>query len=110
MVNPIINENAVLLKYNNYQRSTINNLKRQYNLVEQTLKKNNMDKPDQLIDALNKYIRLHKGNEEKIKALQDQVKALTEQNDKAKDAVNTLTKEAQFRSRLAERGSVDRER
>lgn len=110
MVRPIINENAALLKYNDYQRNTISNLRRQYNLVEQTLKKNNMDKPDQLIDALNKYIRLHKGNEEKIKALQDQVKALTEQNDKAKDAVNTLTKEAQFRSRLAERGSVDRER
>jgi hypothetical protein len=110
MVNPIINENAVLLKYNNYQRSTINNLKRQYNLVEQALKKNNMDKPDQLIDALNRYIRLHKGNTEKIEALQDQVKALTEQNDKAKDELNTLTKEARFRSRLAERDTVDRER
>lgn len=110
MVNPIINENAVLLKYNNYQRSTINNLKLQYNLVEQTLKKNNMDKPDQLIDALNKYIRLHKGNEEKIKGLQEQIKALTEQNNEAKNTVNTLTKEAQFRSRLAERDSVDRGR
>lgn len=110
MVRPIINENAALLKYNDYQRNTISNLRRQYNLVEQTLKKNNMDKPDQLIDALNRYIRLHKGNEEKIKGLKEQIEALTEQNNEAKNTVNTLTKEAQFRSRLAERDSVDRER
>lgn len=110
MVRPIINENAALLKYNDYQRSTINNLRRQYNLVEQTLKKNNMDKPDQLIDALNRYIRLHKGNEEKIKDLQEKITALTEQNNEAKNTVKTLTKEAQFRSRLAERDSVDRGR
>ncbi|HHQ4483463.1 TPA: MobV family relaxase, partial [Aeromonas veronii] len=37
MVRPIINENAALLKYNDYQRNTISNLQRQYNLVEQTL-------------------------------------------------------------------------
>ena len=110
MVRPIINENAALLKYNDYQRNTISNLRRQYNLVEQTLKKNNMDQPDQLIDALNRYIRLHKGNEEKIKDLQEKITALTEQNNEAKNTVKTLTKEAQFRSRLAERGSVDRER
>lgn len=110
MVRPIINENAALLKYNDYQRNTISNLQRQYNLVEQTLKKNNMDTPDQLIDALNRYIRLHKGNEEKIKDLQEKITALTEQNNEAKNTVKTLTKEAQFRSRLAERDSVDRGR
>jgi len=108
MVNPIINENAVLLKYNNYQRSTINNLKRQYNLVEQTLKKNNMDKPDQLIDALNKYIRLHKGNEEKIKALKAEIETLTKQHNEAKDMVGTLTKEARFRARITQRNTTEK--
>ncbi|MGL5198109.1 MAG: hypothetical protein ACRC9G_03915, partial [Aeromonas veronii] len=107
-VRPIINENAALLKYNDYQRNTISNLRRQYNLVEQTLKKNNMDKPDQLIDALNKYIRLHKGNEEKIRGLQEQINALTEQNNKAKDTVNTLTKEAQFRARITQRNTTEK--
>lgn len=108
MVRPIINENAALLKYNDYQRNTISNLQRQYNLVEQTLKKNNMDKPDQLIDALNKYIRLHKGNEEKIKTLKDEIKNLTEQHIKTKELVNTLTKEAQFRARITQRNTTDK--
>lgn len=108
MVRPIINENAALLKYNDYQRNTISNLRRQYNLVEQTLKKNNMDQPDQLIDALNRYIKLHSGNTEKIKVLKDEIKNLTEQHIKTKELVNTLTKEAQFRARITQRNTTDK--
>jgi hypothetical protein len=108
MVRPIINENAALLKYNDYQRNTISNLRRQYNLVEQTLKKNNMDQPDQLIDALNRYIRLHRGNEEKIKVLKDEIKNLTEQHIKTKELVNTLTKEAQFRAQITQRNTTEK--
>ncbi|HHQ4483459.1 TPA: hypothetical protein ACSP1H_004010, partial [Aeromonas veronii] len=71
-------------------------------------KKNNMDTPDQLIDALNRYIRLHKGNEEKIKVLKDEIENLTEQHIKTKELVNTLTKEAQFRARITQRNTTDK--
>ncbi|EKF7065660.1 hypothetical protein OZ487_004823 [Escherichia coli] len=67
-----------------------------------------MDKPDQLIDALNKYIRLHKGNEEKIKALKAEIETLTKQHNEAKDMVGTLTKEARFRARITQRNTTEK--